>query len=131
MTVRVGVLGGGNVGGPLIELIAAQSAEIRNRTGLRLEVTRIAVRDLTKARAVALPAGLLTTDPRSIVDDPEIDVIVEVIGGEEPAGSLLESEDVARTSLDVMISAHTGHIIDVRKDDPMAIDPVEADLPST
>lgn len=51
--------------------------------------------------------------------------------GEEPAGSLLESEVVARTSLDVMISAHTGHIIDVRKDDPMAIDPVEADLPST
>jgi 2-C-methyl-D-erythritol 4-phosphate cytidylyltransferase len=51
--------------------------------------------------------------------------------GDEPAGSLLESEVVARTSLDVMISPQTGHIIDVRKDDPMAIDPVEADLPST
>jgi len=50
--------------------------------------------------------------------------------GEEPAGSLLESEVVARTSLDVMISAQTGHVIDVRKDDPMAIDTVEADPPS-
>lgn len=50
--------------------------------------------------------------------------------GDEPAGSLLESEVVARTSLDVMISPQTGHIIDVRKDDPMAVDAVEADLPS-
>lgn len=42
--------------------------------------------------------------------------------GEEPAGSLLESEVVAQTTLDVMISSHTGHIIDVRKDDPLALD---------
>ena len=50
--------------------------------------------------------------------------------GDEPAGSLLESEVVARTSLDVMISPQTGHIIDVRKDDPMAIGAIEKDLPN-
>jgi 2-C-methyl-D-erythritol 4-phosphate cytidylyltransferase len=49
--------------------------------------------------------------------------------GQEPAGSLLESEVVARTSLDVMLSGATGHVIDVRKDDPMALDAVESDLP--
>ncbi|HEY9555150.1 MAG TPA: homoserine dehydrogenase [Acidimicrobiales bacterium] len=89
VTVRVGVLGGGNVGGPLIELIADRGHEIEARTGLRLQVTRIAVRDVGKARSVALPSELLTTDARSIVDDPDIDVIVEVIGGMEPARELI------------------------------------------
>lgn len=89
VTVRVGVLGGGNVGGPLIELIAAQGPEIAARTGLSLEVTRIAVRDVAKERAVPLPEEMLTSDPRSIVEDPEIDVVVEVIGGIEPARELI------------------------------------------
>src|SRR3546814_13906373 len=77
VTVRVGVLGGGNVGGPLIELIAARGHEIGARTGLRLQVTRIAVRDVGKARSVALPSELLTTDARSIVGDPDHAVNVE------------------------------------------------------
>src|SRR3546814_18097702 len=77
VTVRVGVLGGGNVGGPLIELIADRGHEIEARTGLRIQVTRIAVRDVGKARSVALPSELLTTDARSIVADPDIAVIVE------------------------------------------------------
>ena len=89
VTVRVGVLGGGNVGAPLIDLIAQRSEVIEARTGLRLEVTRIAVRDLAKARTVSLPAELLTTDARAVVDDPQIDVIVEVIGGVEPARELI------------------------------------------
>src|SRR3546814_6013613 len=63
--------------------------EIEARTGLRLQGTRIAVRDVGKARSVALPSELLTTDARSIVDDPDIDVIVEVIGGMEPARELI------------------------------------------
>src|SRR3546814_1155758 len=63
--------------------------EIEARTGLRLQVTRIAVRDVGKARSVALPSELLTTDARSIVDDHDIDVIVEVIGGMEPARELI------------------------------------------
>jgi homoserine dehydrogenase len=49
--LRVGVLGCGNVGGPLVELIAAQGDAIEARTGVRLVVTRVAVRDLTKPRA--------------------------------------------------------------------------------
>lgn len=89
VTLRVGVLGGGNVGGPLIELIASQSAEILARTGLRLEVTRVAVRDIGKPRPVAIPEGLLTTDATSVVEDPDIDLVVEVIGGTEPAKDLI------------------------------------------
>ena len=87
--VRVGVLGCGNVGGPLVELIASQGDDIASRTGLRLEVTRIAVQDLAKPRGDAIDPALLTTDARSIVDDPDIDVVVEVIGGIEPARELI------------------------------------------
>jgi homoserine dehydrogenase len=87
--VRVGVLGFGNVGGPLIELLYRHGADIEARTGLRIEVAAVAVRDESKARSVALPDGVLTTDASSVVGDPDIDVIVELIGGIEPARSLI------------------------------------------
>ena len=87
--VRVGVLGCGNVGAPLVELIAAQADTIGSRTGLRLEVARIAVRDLTKPRPVSLGADRFTDDARSVVDDPTIDLVVELIGGVDPARDLI------------------------------------------
>src|SRR5688500_13466100 len=87
--VRVGVLGCGNVGAPLVELIGAQRATVAARTGLELEVTRIAVRDLTKPRPISLPADRLTDDAGSIVDDPDIDLVVELIGGVDPARDLI------------------------------------------
>ena len=60
--VRIGVLGCGNVGAPLVELVATQRDAIAARTGLHLEVTRIAVRDLAKPRPAAIDPALLTTD---------------------------------------------------------------------
>ena len=87
--VRVGVLGCGNVGAPLVELIGAQRATIAARTGLELEVARIAVRDLSKPRPISLPTDRLTDDAGSIVDDADIDVVVELIGGVEPARDLI------------------------------------------
>jgi homoserine dehydrogenase len=89
--VRIGVLGCGNVGAPLVELIATQREAVEARTGLRLEVRRIAVRDIAKPRPASIDPSLLTTDPASIVDDPDIDLVVELIGGVEPAQSLILS----------------------------------------
>jgi len=89
--VRVGVLGCGNVGGPLVELIAEQRDAVEARTGLRLAVTRIAVRDLGKPRPAGVDPALLTTDAQSVVDDPDIDLVVEVIGGVEPARELIRA----------------------------------------
>ncbi len=89
--VRVGVLGCGNVGAPLVELIGARGATVEARTGLRLEVTRVAVRDLNKSRPASISAALLTDDAGSIVDDPAIDLVVELIGGLEPARALILS----------------------------------------
>lgn len=88
-TVKVGVLGCGNVGGPLIQLIADEGEAIAERTGVALEVARVAVRSLSRERSVTLPEGCLTTDAEGLVNDPEIDVVVEVIGGIEPARSLI------------------------------------------
>jgi homoserine dehydrogenase len=87
--VRVGVLGCGNVGAALVGLVAEQADAIEARTGLRLEIAAIAVRNLARERDVVLPEGVLTRDSEAVVADPDIDVVVEVIGGIEPARELI------------------------------------------
>ncbi|MEY2406584.1 MAG: homoserine dehydrogenase, partial [Acidimicrobiaceae bacterium] len=88
-TVRVGVLGCGNVGAALIQLLQTQGDEIEARTGLRLEVTRVAVRSASRERPVELAEGVLTTDAAGVVKDQEVDIVVEMIGGIEPARELI------------------------------------------
>jgi homoserine dehydrogenase len=87
--IRLGVLGCGNVGAALVDLVGAQAAAIEERTGVRLEVTRVAVRNLSAPRDVQLADGVLTRDAHDVVNDPDIDVVVEVIGGIEPARELI------------------------------------------
>ncbi len=87
--VRVGVLGCGNVGAALVELLRTQGDEIGARTGVRIEVVRVAVRSLSRERPVVLPEDVLTNDAAAVVADPSVDVIVEVIGGIEPARELI------------------------------------------
>jgi homoserine dehydrogenase len=87
--VRIGVLGCGNVGGSFVQLVAQQAAAIEARTGIRLEVTRVAVRNVSREREVQLAPGVLVRDARAVVDDPEVDLVVEVIGGIEPARELI------------------------------------------
>jgi homoserine dehydrogenase len=87
--VRVGVLGCGNVGAALIGLVAAQAKEIEARTGVQLEITRVAVRNLSRHRDVELDPAMLTRDTEGVVTDPDIDLVVEVIGGIEPARGLI------------------------------------------
>jgi homoserine dehydrogenase len=87
--VRVGVLGAGNVGGALARLLVDDTAAIEARTGLRLELARLAVRDLSRRRPLALPPGCLTDDAGSVVTDSGVDIVVEAIGGVEPARTLI------------------------------------------
>ena len=88
-TVRIGVLGCGNVGAALVTLVRARAAAIEARTGLRLEVAAVAVRNLSRERGVELPEGVITRDAHAVVSDPTIDLVVEVIGGIEPARELI------------------------------------------
>jgi homoserine dehydrogenase len=87
--VRVGVLGCGNVGAPLIELLQRRAGDIAARTGLHLEVTKVAVRSASRERDVVLPTGVLTTDAGEVVGAADVDIVVEVIGGIEPARELI------------------------------------------
>ncbi len=87
--VRVGVLGCGTVGSSFVELLNGRAQAIEDRTGVRLEVARVAVRDMARPRGIELPPGLLTDDASAVASDPDIDVVVEVMGGIEPAHDLV------------------------------------------
>jgi homoserine dehydrogenase len=87
--VRIGLLGCGNVGAALYRLIADQQAAIQNRTGIRLDIVQVAVRNLAKQRDVDVPEGILTRDAMAVVANPEVDLVVELIGGIEPARELI------------------------------------------
>ncbi len=85
--VRIGMLGCGVVGGSVARLLLADTAELSTRAGVKIELSRIAVRTIRPHEGIN-PA-LFTTDPFSIVNDPEIDLIIEVMGGIEPARELI------------------------------------------
>ncbi|MGH9114798.1 MAG: homoserine dehydrogenase [Acidimicrobiales bacterium] len=87
--VRVGLLGCGNVGGSLVRLLVEDAERIAARTGLRLQLAAVAVRSQSRERDAPIPPGVLTTDAHSVVEDPRVDVVVEVIGGIEPARTLI------------------------------------------
>ncbi|HEX3946636.1 MAG TPA: homoserine dehydrogenase, partial [Acidimicrobiales bacterium] len=89
--VRVAVLGCGNVGGALAELLTTRADQIADRTGVRLELAGVSVLDLSRVRSVTLPPGLLTDDAKGLVERPDVDVVVELIGGLDPARTLVES----------------------------------------
>lgn len=88
-TVRVGLLGCGVVGGSTARILLEDADDIARHAGVRIELGRVAVRDPSKERTVELPAGLLTTDSESVVTDPSIDIVIETIGGVEPAKTLI------------------------------------------
>jgi homoserine dehydrogenase len=88
-TVRIGVLGCGNVGAAFVKLVGEQADVVAARTGVRLEIASVAVRNLARDRDVDLPDGVLTRDAHAVVADPDVDLVVEVIGGIEPARELI------------------------------------------
>lgn len=87
--VRIGVLGCGNVGAPFVQLVESQAAAIKARTGIELQVVKVAVRNVSKDRDVRLPEGVLVRDAHAVVEDPNVDLVVELIGGIEPARELI------------------------------------------
>ena len=87
--VRVGLLGCGNVGGALVPLLDGQADKIAARTGVRPVVTGVAVRNMSRDRGLDFADGVLTHDAMAVVTDPEVDLVVEVIGGIEPARELI------------------------------------------
>ena len=88
-SLKIGVLGCGNVGAALVTLVEAQRATVLARTGIDLTVTCVAVRNISAPRDVELADGVLTRDAMGVATDPDVDIIVESIGGIEPARELI------------------------------------------
>ncbi|HEX2273572.1 MAG TPA: homoserine dehydrogenase [Acidimicrobiales bacterium] len=90
-TVGVGVLGCGTVGSALCQLVDEHGDTIAARSGVRLEVVRVAVHNLARDRPVSFADGVLTHDAHGLVTDPEVEVVVELMGGMEPARRLIHT----------------------------------------
>ena len=84
-SIGIGLLGMGVVGGGVAQIIEQKQPHLSDMVGCPVELRGVLVRDLSKSRAIDLADGLVTTDPSGVLDNPEVDILVELIGGEEPA----------------------------------------------
>lgn len=88
-SLRIGLIGWGTVGCGMLETLRQNAREIHARVGVRLDVVRVADLDLDSPRPVAVDPNILTRSARDILDDPSVHIVVELIGGLEPARSFI------------------------------------------
>lgn len=87
--VKVGLLGLGIVGGGTVNVLEKNAQDIFRRSGCQVVVSKASARDITRERICDTQQLQLTTNPSDIIDDPEIQIVLELMGGEEPAKSLI------------------------------------------
>ncbi|MFE0749802.1 homoserine dehydrogenase [Gordonia sp. NPDC058843] len=111
-TIGVAVLGMGNVGAEVVRIITDNAADLRARVGAPVEIRGVAVRDLGRTRKVA--QDLLTDDPASLVARDDVDIVVELMGGIDPARGLirsaLESGKSVVTANKALLAEYTGEL---------------------
>ena len=88
--INVGLMGLGSVGGGVAATLLGRSDTLTRQIGRPIGLKKILVRDLSKLRDFVIPSGMLTVDSEDILDDEDIQVVVEVIGGTDPATSYLQ-----------------------------------------
>ena len=113
-SIGVGLLGLGVVGSGVVQILRARAQVLERHYDFQLDVRRIAVRDVGKSRSIDVPAGMLTDDASSVVQDPDVQIVVEVIGGLEPARTLslaaLEAGKDVVTANKALIAEHGGEL---------------------
>jgi homoserine dehydrogenase len=87
--INIGLIGFGTIGTGVIKLLQKNGELIASRTGAEIRIKKIADLDITTPRGVDLPDGILTTKVDDILDDPEIDIVIELMGGYEPARTFI------------------------------------------
>src|SRR5262245_60843092 len=87
--IKIGMIGLGTVGAGVYRTLRENADLIQQRVGVPVELVKIAIRDRGRNRGLDVPSSLLADNPGAIVADPEIDIVVELIGGYEPAKGLL------------------------------------------
>lgn len=112
--VKVGLLGLGTVGCGVVNVLARNASEIRRRAGRGIDIVSASARDLTRRRECELSGIELTTDAAQIINDPEIQVVLELIGGIEPARTLvlgaIENRKHVVTANKALIALHGNEI---------------------
>jgi homoserine dehydrogenase len=113
--VQVGLMGFGTVGTGVVRIVQAHQEDLQKQTGLGIEIKKILVQDKEKSRSIPSMQKVVTTDPNELLDDPDIDVIVEVIGGISPAkeyilAALERGKHVVTANKDLM-ALHGGEIL--------------------
>jgi len=112
--IGVGLLGFGTVGSGVVKILLENRQLIESRLGASLALKWIALRDLEKDRGVAVDASLVTTDPEMVVNDPEVDIVVELIGGYDPAKTFIlkaiENGKHVVTANKALLAAHGDEI---------------------
>ena len=112
--ISVGLIGFGTVGTGTFRILRDNAELIQSRLGVPVKVKKIAVRDINRSREIQVSAALLTDNPDEVVNDPEIDVVVELIGGYEPAkrlilGAIAHGKHIV-TANKALLSAHGSEI---------------------
>jgi len=87
--VKIGLIGFGTIGAGVVKILAENGDVIRQRLGVTLEIGKIADLDITTDRGVRVESGVLTTSADAVLSDPEIEIVIELIGGYEPARSFV------------------------------------------
>ncbi len=87
--IKVGIIGFGTIGSGVVKILASSRDLIRQRLGAEVEVIKIADLDITSDRGVEVNSSLLTTDAKEVIDNPDVNVVVELMGGYEPARSFM------------------------------------------
>jgi homoserine dehydrogenase len=88
-SVKVGLIGFGTIGCGVVKILQDNQKIIQDRLGASVEVIKIADLDITTDRGVKVGSGVLTTNVDEVLDNPDIDIVVELIGGDEPARSFI------------------------------------------
>lgn len=118
-SIAIGFLGCGNIGSAVYELIEQQREQTAQNEGVSFEVRKILVRSLNKARGAKIPQPLLTDRAEDVLDDPEISIVMEFMGGENPAASYviraLERGKTVVTANKMALSLHWKEITEAAK----------------
>ena len=123
--ISVGIIGFGTIGSGVVKILQDNSDIIKKRLGVIVEVTKIADLDITTDRGIKVNPKILTTDAQEVINHPEVNVIVELIGGYEPARSLiLQAINAGKhvvTANKALLAKHGSEIFSISEDQQVSI----------
>lgn len=113
--IKVGLIGLGTVGTGVYRILEEHQEDLRHRTGCEICIHKILIKSLEKERSIEVDPGLLTADPREVLENPEIDILIEVMGGVEEARvfiaqALQHKKNVITANKD-LIALHGGELL--------------------